>query len=260
MTQATPKVQDHALEHLSDKAAKDLEDSLWWVHGRKAIIRKYLERALQGVAEPIIMDVGCGSGGNLQTLSEFGSVLGVEPSPILARRSRERGIAKDVFEADVGTLDSTKSVDVFTMFDVLEHIEDDLAFLGSIRKQAEQKHTLLVSVPACPQLYGEHDRILHHYRRYNRAMLSSILEKNGYKVEAMSYHMTFLFPVALAVRLKDKVLELLGYKRAAIELGDAPPLLSRILGSVLMAESSCVGHVSLPCGLWLFALATSEEK
>jgi SAM-dependent methyltransferase len=260
MTQVTPEVKDHAFEHFSDQDAKDIEDRLWWMQGRKDIIRCYLKLAIGKLSNPRIMDVGCGSGGNLGVLSEFGKVTGLEPSPILARRSRERGVAEAVFEEDVGTLDATKEVDVFTMFDVLEHIESDMQFISSIKRQACQPHRLLISVPACPQLYGEHDRILHHYRRYDRRMLRSLLEENGYEVEQLSYHMTLLFPLAMAARVKDKVCQVFGSKRDQIELGDVPPALSKVLGAMLAAEARFVGRMTLPFGLWLFAVAKSKEN
>jgi 2-polyprenyl-3-methyl-5-hydroxy-6-metoxy-1,4-benzoquinol methylase len=62
-------------------------------------------------------------------------------------------------------------VNVITMLDVLEHIEDDVEFLKRIRNVASEDHLILMSVPACQFLYGEHDRLLHHYRRYSRQTL-----------------------------------------------------------------------------------------
>jgi hypothetical protein len=36
------RIQDHALEFISDAEARQVEDSLWWVGRRKAIIRQLL--------------------------------------------------------------------------------------------------------------------------------------------------------------------------------------------------------------------------
>lgn len=252
------QVHDHALEYLEDDTeALRIEDNLWWIRGRKEIIRKYLAICTKDVIKPTIMDVGCGSGGNLDVLREFGEVFGVEPSAVLARRARGRNLATAIYEEDVASLVQAEGMNVFTLFDVLEHIEDDRGFLSSMRNRAGKPHRLLLSVPACPALYGDHDVILHHFRRYNRGMLHEAITSSGYKLKFMSYHMTLTFPLAIAVRVKDKILKMLGKKKTSIELGDVPPVLSAILQSTLTAEARCVPGLPLPFGLWLFAVAES---
>ena len=85
-------IQDHALEAMPDAESLLIEDRLWWVRGRKAIIKEYIERITRYGAISNIMDIGCGSGGNLDVLGGFGRVIGVEPSATLARRARGRGV------------------------------------------------------------------------------------------------------------------------------------------------------------------------
>ena len=248
-------IQDHALEGMPDDESLLLEDRLWWVHGRKTIIREYLRRA--GGHRPIsnIMDIGCGSGGNLDVLHEFGRVIGVEPSETLARRARRRGIAEAVIQQDVMDLADYRGVELFTMFDVLEHLEDDMAFVAQLREKAAREHQLLVSVPACPLLYSDHDRILHHYRRYTRSTLRSTLEQGGYRVQHIGYFMFLLFPLALLARVKDMLLARLGRRITTVDVGDMPAILSVPLAATLRLEALLSRSVRLPIGLWLFALA-----
>ena len=253
-------IQDHALENMPDAESLRIEDRLWWVRGRKAIIKEYLERATRYGALSSIMDIGCGSGGTLDVLGDFGSVIGVEPAETLARRARSRGIAEAIFQQDALQLDECRDVDLFTMFDVLEHIESDKAFLTQLRKKAAHKHLLLVSVPACPFLFNDHDRILQHHRRYTRSMLRSTLEESGYHVLHMSYFMFVLFPLALFARLKDKLMAKLGRKRTTVEIGDFPPILSVPFATTLRVEAFLSRKVRFPIGLWLFALAESNDR
>ena len=89
-------------------------------------------------------------------------------------------------------------------FDVLEHIDQDLNFLIKLNKITRREHTLLLSVPACPFLYGEHDRLLSHYRRYSKKVLHERLTMAGYEVVSLDYHMFFAFPPACIARLLDK--------------------------------------------------------
>lgn len=254
------QIQHHALEAMSDEEGMTIEDRSWWVRGRKAIIREYLERARRRGTLSTIMDIGCGSGGNLDVLGDFGGVIGVEPSEPLARRARSRGVAEAVFQQDALELDECRNVDLFTMFDVLEHIENDEAFLAELRKKAAQKHRLLVSVPACPFLYSDHDRMLHHYRRYTYRTLESTLDEAGYQVLQMSYFMFFLFPLVLFARMKDKFMARLGKKRTTVDVGDVPQNLTGPFAATLTLEALMSRKIRLPIGLWLFALAESGDQ
>lgn len=252
-----PPIEHHALENIDDEDAQRVEAGLWWMVGRKAIIRRYLRELVPGPGPARIMDIGCGSGGNLDVLAEFGEVYGVEPSETLARRARGRGIAEQVFQEDALTLDACTRMDVFTMFDVLEHIEHDADFLRRLREQAAHPHSLLISVPACPFLYSEHDRLLHHYRRYTADMLRTAMEGSGYRITHLSHFMFFLFPLVLASRMKEKLLSKLGRTQSAVDVGDLPPVLSVPFAKVLESEAALSRFTRFPIGLWLFATATS---
>lgn len=253
-------IQDHALEAMPDAESLLIEDRLWWVRGRKAIIKEYIERITRYGAISNIMDIGCGSGGNLDVLGGFGRVIGVEPSATLARRARERGVAEAIFQQDALELDECRNMQLFTMFDVLEHIESDKAFLVQLRKKAAHKHLLLVSVPACQFLYSDHDRILHHYRRYTDKTLRATLEEGGYQVLQMSHFMFFLFPFVLFARMRDKIMAKLGKKSTTVEIGDFPPILSVPFATTLRIEAFLSRKVRFPIGLWLFALAENQSQ
>jgi SAM-dependent methyltransferase len=206
---------------------------------------------------PTIMDIGCGSGGNLETLARHGKVFGVEPSETLASRARARGVAEAILQQDARELPECREVDLFTMFDVLEHIEDDLDFLTCLRAKAAHRHQLLISVPACQFLYSDHDRILHHYRRYTRKALRSTLRAAGYRVLEMNYFLALLFPFVLLSRLKGKILAKLGRKTVTVDISDVRPLLAGPLESTLHIEAFLSRWVRFPVGLWLFALVES---
>jgi SAM-dependent methyltransferase len=247
---------------MSDKDALSLEDRLWWVQGRKAIIREHLKRATRYGPITKIVDVGCGSGGNLDVLSEFGKVVGVEPSESLARMARDRGLATKILQEDASGLDPMPHTDLFTMFDVLEHIEDDVGFLRQLRAKGGPRHQILVSVPAFQFLYSAHDRMLHHYRRYSTKTLGDALEGAGYKTNRTSYFMFFLFPLALLARSKEKLSEAFGKPAPAVQIGDFPPFVAVPFAMTLATEAwlSRAIAITFPIGLWLFALATSAEQ
>lgn len=66
--------------------------------------------------------------------------------------------------------------DVVLLLDVLEHIEDPATFLSEeIVPRLVADATVVVSVPAHPRLFGAHDVMLGHHRRYRRAELLELL-------------------------------------------------------------------------------------
>ena len=61
-----------------------VEDSHWWFVGRRAILETFLRQIIQNPKSKIqnakILDVGCGTGANLEMLSQFGEAEGVDVS------------------------------------------------------------------------------------------------------------------------------------------------------------------------------------
>lgn len=70
--------------------------------------------------------------------------------------------------------------DTILLMDVIEHVENDSYFLrGVLAKNAEPGAMVLVSVPAWQALYSDHDRAIHHYRRYSPSQLRDVIKSAG---------------------------------------------------------------------------------
>src|SRR6202030_284470 len=55
-----------------------VERDHWWFRARRAILNDQLRR-LELADGARILEVGCGAGGNLKMLAQFGRVIGMEP-------------------------------------------------------------------------------------------------------------------------------------------------------------------------------------
>jgi hypothetical protein len=92
------------------------------------------------------------------------------------------------------------------MLDVVEHVEDDVGFIGGIaRDLLAEDAVVLVSVPAYQALFSSHDKTLHHYRRYSPGQCRRLLEGAGLDVLSEGGLFHSLIPVRLGQLLMERV-------------------------------------------------------
>ncbi len=235
---------------------RNLEDSHWWFQGRRRIVASLLG-AICLPENAKLLDLGCGTGGNLEMLSDFGEVIGGELDATAAELARQRGGAA-VLE---GSLPNDLPVgegdfNCVTMLDVLEHIEADARSLEAVHRLLAPRGRLLLTVPAFGFLWGPHDEAHHHQRRYRAKALRSLLQEAGFRVNKLTYYNTWLFPPAALVRLLRKFLPA---GDAGVELTLPPPWLNRLLGGLFASERHVLKHARFPFGISLLAIAQKSE-
>ncbi len=238
---------------------RDLEDRHWWFVGRRAIVSSLL-RSSDLPEDAHILDLGCGTGGNLAMLSEFGSVVGAELNEHAAQLAYERGLAPvvrgklpDGLPLDAGVFQCV------TLLDVLEHIDDDHATLNAVNRLLAPAGQLLITVPAFPFLWGAHDVAHHHQRRYRAKGMRQLLETTGYEITTLSYCNIWLFPIVAIVRLLRRCLpdgEAGG--NAGAELSLPPVPVNTLLARVFASERHWL-RMGLPFGVSLVVLAKKRH-
>lgn len=236
-----------------------IEDSHWWFVARRTILRKLLDHWLPLAPERRILDVGCGCGGMVKLLQQFGHVEGIDLSPdALAYCRRRHGEAVQFHQGSLPDgMPDTGPYDVVTAFDVIEHIPDSVGALRGIRNHLAPNGLLFVTVPALMLLWGPHDELNLHQRRYTAGGLESELEAAGFSVVWTSYFNAFLFPPICAIR----VLRRLGGRRLpASDFGPVPRPLNRLLQSIFAAEGGLLPTFRLPVGVSLAAVARPRDE
>lgn len=73
--------------------------------------------------------------------------------------------------------------DVVSLFEVLEHVDDDRALLHEIHRVLKPGGLLFLSCPMNPAYWTYYDRVIGHVRRYRAAELEERLAGCGYTVE-----------------------------------------------------------------------------
>ena len=232
---------------------RELEDRHWWFKGRRAIVKSLLLRS-ELPANPRILDLGCGTGGNLEMLSEFGRVVGAELDEDAALLAREREIAPIVRgKLPDGLPLQSASFHCVTLLDVLEHIKDDRATLETVHDLLAPQGCVILTVPAFPFLWGPHDEAHHHQRRYVASKLQCLLEDAGFEISMLSYCNTWLFPAAVVVRLLRR---LIPGGAAGAELTLPPVPVNALLAAVFASERHLL-PIGLPFGI---SLVVSAKK
>lgn len=228
------------------------EDRHWWFTGRRAVLSSLIRRRAPTAPDARVLDMGCGSGGNLSMMAAFGRVEGIEYDAGAREIAIGRGVAPVAAGGLPETLDvADDSFGLIGLFDVLEHIRDDAATISALGRKLAPGGRLVISVPALPWLWSEHDVAHHHFRRYTRKSLRAVIEAGGLRVEGCGYFNTLLFPVALMQRLVQK---LTGLGKGAAGMPAAP--VNAMLRTIFAAERHLVGRVPLPIGLSLWAIAS----
>ncbi len=229
-----------------------METSHWWFVSRRRILTEVLTTYADLPSKCHILEVGCGSGGNLSMLSEFGQVSAVEPND----DARELASQKGDFEIRRGSLPhdipfDPQTFDLISALDILEHVPDDLNSLLSLRNFLRPKGWLLITVPAFSFLWSTHDDDHHHKRRYNKTQLQRIVQEAGFSRVIVTYFNTLLFPLAVSIRLMKKILGL----NELNEQMTLPAPMNELLTCLFSSERHFIRNWPLPVGLSLLLLA-----
>jgi SAM-dependent methyltransferase len=229
----------------------EVDEHHWWYRGRRKVLRAELDR-LPLPAGAQILDAGCGSGRTLEELTRFGTVRGVELDPTAAAVARARGQG-EVLEGRLEQLPwQAETFDLITCLDVIEHTPDDRVTLRELHRVTRPGGYLLLTVPAYQALWSQHDEANHHFRRYNRRMLTAAARESGWTVERMTSFNSLLFAPAAAVRLIQRRRPSTDY-RPDLTLG--PAWLNAVLERPLAFEAALIARGrTLPAGLSLMAL------
>ena len=233
-----------------------IENTHWWFAARQRILWEFMEKKLRLPSGAKLLDVGCGTGAILDMLSKKYQTYGQDVSPQAIEFCRQRGL-RNLYS---GPLDHVPeeygTFDVVTLLDVLEHIDDDAAALRNINALLNDRGIVLITVPAFPALWGAHDVVTHHKRRYVQKSLRAVVEGAGFAVEHISYFNFFLFPVALVRRT---VARLTGSSDAT-DLEVPRTIVNTTLRTVFEFEKYLLPRMKFPFGLSLICVARKRAR
>ena len=253
MSSALPQEMEQHTYGIMD----EVEGSHWWFVGRRAILESFLRSICSSLIPPPsslkILDVGCGTGANLEMLAQFGTAEGVDVSDDALEFCRQKGLKVQKGLAETLPYDDN-SFDLTTALDVIEHLDDDIAGLKEMHRVTRRGGYSLIFVPAFMWLWGVQDDISNHRIRYTRKQIVERLEKAGYAVERATYaNWTFFLPI-LGGRTFMKLTGIKPESENNVNIS----ALNGIFGKLFSAERFWLKNFNFPFGVSIVVVARKD--
>jgi SAM-dependent methyltransferase len=232
----------------------DVEDSHWWFVGRRAILESFLAQICSAFGirhSPLtILDVGCGTGANLEMLRQFGEAEGVDVSDDALEFCKQKGLKVHKGLAEHLPF-ADESFDLVTALDVVEHLDDDIVGLKEMNRVLKTGGKTLIFVPAFMWLWGVQDDISNHRIRYTRREIVARLQLAGFKIERATYaNITFFLPILLG-RFLMKITGIKPESENNVNIS----ALNGIFGKVFSAERYWLKKSNFPFGVSIVIVA-----
>jgi len=186
------------IKFLSDRKSEMFPDQWYalareghfWMQWRLQAFLKQLKFLNVDLNSPCkVLEIGCGDG-VLRRQLESRSSWAVDGADInkeaLERTPAVRGntFFYDIFDR---RRELEGCYDIIILFDVLEHIADEKAFLGAVKFHLKKDGILFINVPALQDLYSRYDEAVGHLRRYDKPMMAKLAGLADLQVINMRY-------------------------------------------------------------------------
>lgn len=162
-----------------------VEEGSFWFNHRNSFILEALRRF---PPNGVLFDIGGGNGYVAMAIQRSGceTVL-LEPGIEGIRNAQRRGLKWLVCATLENAGLQNRTIPAIGLFDVLEHIPDDRAFIELIHRLLVPGGRLYLTVPAYQFLWSIEDDFARHYRRYTLRALSDLLKQTGFMVDFATY-------------------------------------------------------------------------
>ena len=240
---------------LTDKSG----ESSFWVRSRNRLFKRIVYDHLVSTGKTKFLEIGCGTGGFIQQIVEN------ENLEITGSEIYLKGLLyakKNLPNVDFIQFDVTQGVigeefDLIVAFDVIEHIENDVAAISNINKMFHKGGVLIMTVPQHMFLWSKLDEIVKHKRRYSRRDLVAKLQENGFDINYCTSFLFVLFPLMLISRMFDKGRDQSQSDEVALEKRvKFPNVLNWIFDHLMRIDEALIRlGISLPFGGTLVVVA-----
>ena len=216
----------------------DMELEHWWFRARRKIMKELIHKVIAPSREATIVDVGCGTGGNIASLSSEYYCVGIDPSydgiSLAKRRFTNVHFIHGNAPVDLGEI--AINADLCLLMDVLEHVRDDFKCFSELVLSLRPGAYVLLTVPADNSLWSEHDVSYGHYRRYDHKSLEILWLGLPVTNLLLSYFNSRLYPIIRLIRRWNQFRgKTIGISGTDLRVPYRP--INKILENIFSAES-----------------------
>lgn len=180
--------------------------SFWYQHRARCIVAATDRHPPSGP----VFDVGGGTGHVASSLHAAGhDAVVVEPGPSGAEIAWRRGLRPVVNATTHAAGFRNGTLPAVGLFDVVEHIEDDVAFMRHVHDLLVPTGMVYLTVPAHQLLWSVDDVRAGHFRRYSTDGLRDLLRHTGFEVV---YDTALFRPLPLPLLLVRSIPSRLGFR------------------------------------------------
>ncbi|MBM4286160.1 MAG: class I SAM-dependent methyltransferase [Deltaproteobacteria bacterium] len=232
-----------------EKARYTFTRNYWWRTGKYAIYQRlFLDYSSTG---RWFLDAGAGPGHFTPWVEAVaqGTLVSLDPElgPLIYSRSKGQQL---VIQGDMQSSPFRSNFyDFVFCLEVCEHVENDQKIIDEIYRILKPGGRALITVPALPILWGSHDEMSGHFRRYKKKEFSRLLQTPGFNLLKLTYaQFIFFFPLFVSRRLKKMKGQ---QKRDAFQV---KPIVNRLLHFLVRIEYHFLKYFSLPLGTNLLGI------
>ncbi|HEC34687.1 MAG TPA: class I SAM-dependent methyltransferase, partial [Chloroflexi bacterium] len=226
------------------KHIHEVESAHWWYVARRKIVFDWVFRVLADYSGSRVLDVGCGTGFNVEYLRTYGysQVTGLDFSTEALKFCQARNLPHLVCGDGIHPPFRHASFDMIMALDLIEHLDDDTRALREFARLLRPGGSIIIFAPAFNFLWGLQDEVSHHHRRYTASELRQKLEAAGLSIRKLTYANMFLLPLIWAGRI---VLRLIGNDIRGTSENDLNPDWSNgLLQAIFSAERPLLRYVN----------------
>ncbi len=179
----------------------NLERKNWWFTVRRKILSERIGHVLQNPTNISSLNVGAATGTTSDMLTQFGKVMSVEYDEDCCQFTQSF-LSTPIIQGSITELPfENENFDLVCAFDVIEHVADHAKAVDEMIRVCKPGGHIAITVPAYKFLWGEHDVINQHFKRYTRYELLELFKKHKGKIIYHSYFNSLLFIPIAAFRL-----------------------------------------------------------
>jgi 2-polyprenyl-3-methyl-5-hydroxy-6-metoxy-1,4-benzoquinol methylase len=171
----------------------EFENRHFWFKNRRQVIVEVFDKYIQKTDK--VIEIGAGTGNVARTLLKNGYNISVgEIHSSGLEYAKSYGI-EGRYQVDIFESPFQEHFDVVSMFDVLEHFQNESLALQNVYSMLKPGGKLVLTVPAHQWLWNRDDEIALHKRRYTLKYLTDVLEKNSFEIVESKHFFLAILPL-----------------------------------------------------------------